>query len=107
MSCSVELIGKLQNKICLEENVPLAYAAIMAETALYRFDERVQQGVVQWVSGELTEDFAVEDISLADIRYEIGGSLFQALCVMDIYLRNADFIPMVTWFEIKETMGHE
>ena len=107
MSYSVELIGKLQNKIFLEENIPLAYAAIMAENALYRFDERVQCGVVQWVSGELKEDFTVEDISLADIRYEIGGSLFQALCVMDIYLKNNEFIPMATWFEMREGMGNE
>ncbi len=107
MKYDAKLICELQNKIILEENVPLACAAILAENALYRFDERVQAGVVQWVKGELTTDFSVGDISLADIQDEIGVSLFQALCVMDIYLKNADFIPVVSWYEIKEVPYHE
>lgn len=102
MKHSVELINALQNKITLEENVPLAYSAVLAENALYRFDKRVQAGVVQWANDKLKDDFTVEDISLADIQYEIGGSLFQALCVMDLYLKNPDFIPMATWFEVEE-----
>lgn len=104
---AADMICELQNKIALEENVPIAYAAILAENALYRFDERVQAGVVQWVRGELTADFSVEDISLNDIQDEIGVSLFQALCVMDIYLKNADFIPVASWFEPKDVIFHE
>lgn len=94
-----DFIRNFQRKIIIEEQVPRAYAAILAENALSRFDERVQKGVEHWVKGELTEDFTVEDISLADIMFEIGGSPFQALCVMDIYLKNAAFIPMASWFE--------
>lgn len=101
MKYSTEIIGDLQNKIIVEENVPVAYAAILAENALYRFDERVQAGVVQWVKGELADTFTVEDISLKDIQHEIGVSMFQALCVMDIYLKDAEFIPAVDWFEVR------
>lgn len=107
MKHPIELICDLQNKMIVEENVPIAYAAILAENALFRFDERVQAGVVQWVKGQLTDSFSVEDISVADIQDEIGCSMFQALCVMDIYLKNADFIPMASWFEVKEMTDDE
>ncbi len=107
MSYTVEFIRDLQTKIIIDEKVPRAYAAILVENALYRFDERVQEGVSQWVKGELTEEFTVEDISLADIQYEIGGSLFQALCVMDIYLKNNTFIPMASWFERRDRINAE
>lgn len=99
MNVSVELVGRMQTKITTEENISLSYAAVLAENALCRFDERVREGVLRWVDGSLTADFAVENISLADIQQEIGGSLFQALCVMDIFLKNAGFIPMAEWFE--------
>lgn len=107
MKYDTELICEVQNKIILEENVSHACAAILAENALNRFDERVQAGVVQWAKGELTADFTVGDISLADIQDEIGVSLFEALCVMDIYLKNADFIPMARWFTVKEMPYNE
>lgn len=94
-----DFIRDFQRKVIIEEHVPRAYAAILVENALTRFDERVQVGVEHWVKGDLAEDFTVEDISLADIMFEIGGSLFQALCVMDIYLKDASFIPMASWFE--------
>lgn len=105
MSYSIEVISALQAKISTEENLPLAYAAILAENALYRFDKRVQDGVKQWLDGTLADSFAVEDISLADIQYEIGGSLFQALSVMDIYLKNPEFIPTALWGEAKDFVG--
>ncbi len=107
MSYPPEFIRDLQSKIIIDEQVPRAYAAILTENALHRFDERVQEGVSLWIKGELTEDFTVEDISLADIQYEIGGSLFQALCVMDIYLKNSTFIPMVSWFEKEDRIDVE
>lgn len=89
----------VQNKIVIEEKVPLAYAAILAENALFRFDPRVQEGVAQWVNGTLLDTFAVEDISLKEIQEQVGGSLFQALCVLDIVLKNGDFLHMVDWYE--------
>lgn len=105
MSNPIEVITALQAKISTEENLPLAYAAILAENALCRFDERVQAGVKQWLEGTLADSFTVEDISLADIQYEIGGSLFQALSVMDIYLKNPEFIPAALWGEAKDFVG--
>lgn len=107
MSYTPDFIRDLQRKIIIDEQVPRAYAAILTENALYRFDERVQEGVAQWVKGELTEDFAVEGLSLADIQFEIGGSLFQALCVMDICIKNNAFIPMASWFETEDTIDVE
>lgn len=107
MSYTPDFIRDLQRKITIDEQVPRAYAAILAENALYRFDERVQEGVAQWVKGDLTKDFTVEDISLEDIQFEIGGSLFQALCVMDVYLKNNAFIPMASWFEKEDAIDVE
>jgi len=95
----VQQIGILQSKITLEENLPLAYAAILAENALFRFDPRVREGVYLWMADELNDSFMIEDISIADIQEEIGGSLFQALSVMDIFLKNDEFIPKARWFE--------
>ena len=107
MSYTPDFIRDFQRKVIIEEKVPRAYAAILVENALFRFDERVQKGVEHWVKGELTESFTVEDISLADILYEIGGSPFQALCVMDIYLKNTNFIPMASWFEQGDVIDAE
>lgn len=107
MNYTPETIRDAQRKIIHEEKVPRAYAAILVENMLYRFDERVQEGVGLWLRNELTEDFTVEDISLADIRYEIGGSLFQALCVMDIYLKNPSFIPEASWFTKEDLIDAE
>lgn len=105
MNNFLEVIGTLQVKISVEEKLPLAYAAILAENALCRFDKRVQAGVMQWLEGTLEPSFAVENISLADIQYEMGGSLFQALSVMDIYLKNPDFIPAALWQEERDFVG--
>jgi len=105
MSNPIEVISALQAKISTEENLPLAYAAVLAESALYRFDMRIQAGVKQWLDGTLADSFTVENISLSDIQYEIGGSLFQALCVMDIYLKNPEVIPVALWGEPKDFDG--
>lgn len=105
MSNPIEVISALQAKISTEENLPLAYAAVLAESALYRFDMRIQAGVKQWLDGTLADSFTVDNISLSDIQYEIGGSLFQALCVMDIYLKNPEVIPVALWSEPKDFVG--
>lgn len=90
----------LQSKLQLEENLPIAYAAILAEEALHRFDARVLEGVRLWMKGELTDDFTVEDASIAEIREYAGLDGFKALAYMDIYLKDPDFIRYdVDWFE--------
>ena len=35
----------LQNRLMVKEKLPIAYAAILAEEALHRFDPRVREGV--------------------------------------------------------------
>lgn len=92
-------IPELQTKIVLEEKVSLAYAAILAENALYRFDPRVREGVLAWLNGTLTDSFAVAEVPLKEIREYCGGSLFQALCILDIFLKNGEFVKMVEWVE--------
>ena len=90
----------LQTKLMVEEKMSPAYAAILTENALFRFDERVKKGVKLFIDGKLTEDFAAEDISIADIREEVGLTGFAALCFMDIYLKRPDFAEKdVEWFE--------
>ena len=105
MNNSMEVISALQVRIAVEENLPLAYAAILAENALCRFDKRMHSGVMQWLEGTLEDSFTVENISLADIQHEMGGSLFQALSVMDIYLKNPDFVPAALWQEERDIVG--
>ncbi len=91
---------RLQGKLQWDEKLPIAYAAILTDNALNRFDERVKEGVRLWMKGELTDDFTVEDASIGEIREYTGLEGFQALCYMDIYLKNPDFIRYdVDWFE--------
>lgn len=90
----------LQSKLRLEEKLPIAYAAILADDAMNRFDPRVLEGVKLWVNGELTDDFGVEDATIAEIRKYTGLTGFKALAYMDIYLKNPDFIRYdVDWLE--------
>ena len=105
MNYSLEATGALQVKLSSEEGLPVAYAAILAEHALFQYDKRVRAGVLQWLDGTLTDAFTVEDLSLADIQQEIGCSLFQALSVMDIYLRNPEYSPSVLRNEARDFVG--
>ena len=91
---------ELQLYLTGTEGLPTAYAAILTDNALHRFDKRVLEGVRLLLKGELTESFTVEDISMADIREEVGLTGFQALCFLDIYLKEPDFAENdVNWFE--------
>ena len=95
---TVKTIKEMQAKIMVEENMPIIQAAILTDNVLNRFDPRVREGAILWMQDRLTDDFTVEDISLADVRDELEVTPFQALCVMDIYLKNPDFIPRADWF---------
>lgn len=91
---------KLQNLLRVKEKLPIAYAAILAEEALHRFDPRVLEGVRLWMNDELTSEFSVEDASVAEIEEYFGLHGFSALCLMDIYLKDPDFVREgVQWFE--------
>lgn len=90
----------LQNRLMVKEKLPIAYAAILAEEALHRFDPRVLEGVRLWMNDELTSDFTVEDASIGEIEEYFGLTGFSALCLMDIYLKDPDFVQYgVMWFE--------
>ncbi len=90
----------LQNKLIVKEKLPIAYAAVLTEEALHRFDPRVLEGVRLWMKDELTPEFAVEDATIAEIEENFGLTGFQALCLMDIYLKDPDFVVNdIEWFE--------
>ena len=94
----------LQNKIRLEEKVPLLYAGILANEALNHFDERVLDGVQQWMNGTLTEEFSVDGISLKKLQKTTKASLFGALCILDVYLRNPEAMPGLIWIEWRDSI---
>lgn len=97
---SINEARQLQGKLQRDEHLSIAYAAILADNAMNRFDERVREGVRLWMKGELKDDFTVEDASIGEIREYVGLEGFQALCYMDIYLKKPDFIRYdVDWFE--------
>jgi len=97
-------IHALQLKLMTEEDLSMMHAALMAENALYRFDERVQAGVRLWLEDQLTDDFAVEDITLGDIREETGASPFCALNMLDICLKHESYVEMAMWIEGSDTI---
>ena len=97
-------IHALQMKLIVDENQNMMYAALLAENALYRFDERVQAGVRLYLQGELTDDFTVEDMTLGDIRLRMGASPFCALNLMDIALKNEKFVKLAMWIEGRDTV---
>lgn len=88
---------RLQTKLAAEEKLTLPYAAILADMALNRFDERVRKGVILWLDGNLTEDFEVEDTALYEILDELDGSMFQALCIMDMLLKDPERVRQAIW----------
>lgn len=94
----VKTIKEMQAKIMVEEKMPIVQAAILADNVLNRFDPRIREGAILWMQDRLTAEFSVEDISLADVQDELEVTPFQALCVMDIYLKTPDFIPRADWF---------
>ncbi len=96
------IIMSLQNKIHFEENMPLLYAGVLANTVLNHFDERVLEGVQQWLEGSLTPEFTVDGICLKNLQKVTGASLFGALCMLDVQLQNPDSMPCITWTEWRD-----
>ena len=88
---------RLQTKLVAEEKMSMPYAAILADLALNRFDERVRKGAILWLDGKLTEDFEVEDYAVYEILDELNGSMFQALCIMDMLLKDPDAVRDIIW----------
>ena len=64
------------------------------------FDERVVKGVDLWLKDQLTDDFAVEDLTLYDLTAYDGCSQFEGLCKMDAWLRDPETSRMIRWEEM-------
>ena len=98
------IIMSLQDKIHLEENIPLLYAGVLANTMLNHSDERVLEGVQQWMGGTLNPEFEIDGICLNDLQEATGASQFGALCMMDVQLRDPDTMPCITWAEWRDNI---
>ena len=94
----------LQTKINLEEEIPLLYAGVLANEVLNHFDERTLQGVNLWMAGALTPEFKIGETSLAELQKTTGASLFGALCLMDVYLRDPDSMRGIRWAEWRDEL---
>lgn len=91
------LFAELQRKLANEENLSLPYAGILAENALYRFEPAVREGVLLWMNGLLSDDFAVAGKSIKAIRAEIASTPFQSLCVLDILVKDPERVSGGLW----------
>lgn len=83
------LFARLQDALVRREGLSLAYAAILAENALYRFEEETRAGAILWLEDQLSDDFAARGISIGEVILETGvKTVFQALCALDIVLKD-------------------
>ncbi len=102
----LELASRLQRTIQRQENLPLPHAALLAHMVLTTFDPRVLEGVKSWLDETLTDDFAVGDLNLGEIRSAYGGcSAFVALHVMNLCLTDPDALYDYTWAEGVDYLG--
>ena len=83
------IFARLQDALVRREGLSLAYAAILAENALYRFEEETRAGALLWLEDQLSDDFAARRISIGEVILETGvKTAFQALCALDIVLKD-------------------
>lgn len=78
-----ETFARMQNRLIAEEGLSPAWAAILAETALYRFGPEARAAAVEWMNGELSNDRRVGGATVGEAREETGATPFQALCILD------------------------
>lgn len=83
MDFTLSIFQKLQQRLIREESLPVAYTAILAAQALYCFNHDAREAAKRWAEGGSIADFSVAGSTVADIRDSIGGSEFQALCVLN------------------------
>ena len=83
------IFARLQDALVRREGLSLAYAAILAENALYLFEEETRAGALLWLEDQLSDDFAARGISIGEVILETGvKTVFQALCALDIVLKD-------------------
>lgn len=103
-----KMLRAIQRKIFIQEHLPLVYAGVLANEVLNHFDERLLEGVKQWLSDSLTPEFEVEGITLEELREGTEASLFGALCMLDVYLKDPGSIRAAVWELPKdEGISHE
>ena len=78
-----ETFARMQNRLIAEEGLSPAWAAILAETALYRFGPEARSAAVEWMNGELSDSRRVGGATVGEARAETGASPFQAICILD------------------------
>ena len=83
MMTSETIFQKLQRRLIREENLPMTYTAILAAQALYQFAPAASEAARRWAEGESIADFVMADVCVREIQQELGGTEFQALCVLN------------------------
>ena len=81
---------RLQRRLIREENLPLAWTAILAAQAMNRFGPEARAAALRWAGGESIADFTLADVSVDDLQQQLGGGEFQALCMLDILNERMD-----------------
>ena len=84
----MDIFNEIQTRLIRDEKLPLAYAAVMAAQALNDFQPELQQAVRQWAEGKSVAQAALGDHTVEKIQREIGGSEFQALCLLSMSARH-------------------
>ena len=79
---SNDVFHTIQLRLIEEEKLPVAYAAILTAEALNSFAPELRQAVLRWAKGQSVADDALDGYTVRDIQEEVGGSEFQALCLL-------------------------
>ena len=78
-----ETFARMQNRLIAEEGLSPAWAAILAEMALYRFGSEAREAAMAWMDGGLSDDRRVGGATVGEARDATGATPFQALCILD------------------------
>lgn len=92
-----ENLFRLQSRLVEEEGLSLPWAAILAENALCRFEPALRDAALDWMEGRLDPDFAVNGVSIAEIREETSATPFQALCILDSLTKDPARLQGAVW----------
>lgn len=92
-----EKLYRLQSRLAREEGLSLPWAAIVAEDALYRFEPELRGAALDWLEDRLDPNFAVNGVSVAEIREETAATPFQALCILDSLTKDPARLQGAVW----------
>lgn len=92
-----ETFAQMQKRLIAEEGLSPAWAAILAETALYRFGPDAQAAALEWMNGNLEEGRTIGGVSVAEVRGDTGATAFQAICILDSLNTDPDRLQPAVW----------